>query len=654
MNQSDPQILTSRNDYVPTDPLLSHRCQISVFKTVDAAKRRDRCIIGGRGANWHPGINSKTEIDSRFRFELVELLNKEVPRTVLDDGTVGDNGVHTDWGLLLSKPGFDQTPLSLPGLDNDQRRKDLGLTTGTPSDHDRELFITILRHLLSEWDLVSFRATNGSSDGLPTCSTSGVGKRKTAEYLLSDSNEVAKLVAKRDFTSLYHRYDMLWMYLLQIRRQTDSVGKQRKVLTLDNWRTGIMTDAVNQFYDETGVCDPRFTCMRGRTVYAAPWRVNLFTQAVASGYMASIFRRFSTCFKHTTPADTADKINSCVSSVANLLQDTGTPATEQVEVFFADISQYDTTIPAWMFDCICDVLEENWHQSIVDMIRWLLHASFYAADHSYDPATGKSIASRVFVGDPMQADKSPLNYGLPSGIGFVSLIGKVCRFAEGLIVVNAVTNDVAANIADYCSGKGIYVQLNAGDDTVEIMPKWLAIAMEEQREAGRGFFKIAPEEGKGFIGSLYKQRSDGLWFGISRITTMLAKRVSPEHGVDHFFRQGWSIGEYERANFYGDNPSYTAVSDVFNHCYDKHLRAQFGDYHTNVELAYRDYRNRAGSVPVSWIDAAILDDPSKLFYRYDDSQVSSAVLDQVSTRISLSCVRDFAARHCNVNHVNEV
>lgn len=598
-----------------------------------------RPLLPQKRIQYLPGCVSATPHDVKFREHLVKELTTAAPREILEDGSVGASGIHTDWTQLMSTPGFYQGPVSHPPLHNKQAVLDRDLRYDCRPE-DEAIWDSAFRFLARLWVEGSFRARNGTSAGFPGFESEGLVKKTIAEMTLAHRCEsILRAAHKKDTRALYKDSAIVPAIMIQVRAQTDPMGNERLTLPYE----GRGTNSYIKFNKEVivdGAVLPGAYGMRTRTVFSVPWRVNCISQARASGYMRALFELFPKVFKHTTTSQVCGKLDAHSAKLANL-------GLKQ-EVFFSDVGGFDQTVRSWMIDKWFAALDEVWDPRITELERPMFGAAYFMRPSSFDALTGEVEKHGRWVGDPRRYFDSTAFYGLISGTGWVSFLGKVTRFVEQLCLIHRVTGDVLDNMEAYFKGDTVNTQHNAGDDTQDMGDTSTMAKIKQLREEGFGYFDISAEEGKGFIGSLYRETPSG-WTARPRQASLILKTICPEHGIDDRRRAGWGLGLIDKLHFYSKDQGFRAVWDTFIDVWNHHYRDTAGDLVSNAVAAYeafsRSLNETHGNIAYSRADMLVLDDEDRVHYAVDERDVSQHVLDAISTRVDDGIVSSFVSRY---------
>lgn len=276
--------------------------------------------------------------------------------------------------------------------------------------------------------------------GAPQFTTDLSEKIKVAEYFLDHFDDVANLFHRRDYTTLYQKYGLLFMALVRRRFMPDSVD-----LTFDSF--GRIINAVpkeRDAYDYFGKkCVADKTCklhpfvfdMRVRLIMAISFLVNLPLRPYNDA-LNNAEALFAGLTAHAGDvSDTLKTINPVVKDMIPL----GT-----------DVSHLDQVINPALINLIVDTLQEV-HGLSEDFTRWLRYAYFcpWMANGIYhDQAESLPYCKGSPLQDPMVGYLLRTN-GLYSGMNLTTNTGRIVVLTASLTSLQDIgivaDNDQAAS-----------------------------------------------------------------------------------------------------------------------------------------------------------------------------------------------------------------
>lgn len=576
-----------------------------------------------QSVNTWPGAYSLTAEHVAFQRELVRELNANIPVTVDDEGYTRD-GIFTDFSKLLCCAGYVSDPMSYVMTENKPFRAELGLRNSMTAD-EIDIFREVYRLVFAEADVVPVNVTKLSQGGMRRFSRELGWKLSYAQWLYEEENTEGFLnaVLNDDHLTLANEYETCIALYMQKRLQLDAPGKKRKVAdykyATTGGRSGVLRDADNSVRFD-GVSYPDMVANRARNVQAGPWTVNCLLQSVASSTLYSLFRRYPSVFHINTPEQLKGSIDG-------------------KHVYFSDVKEFDRSILPEMVDLYHECMGEVWDERVTKLSRKLFVAPYYTRPLSRDSKRGQ------WVGDPRDPN-CELHAGNRSGHAATSLFNKATKVAETLCVLNRLL-PVKGRCETYLQGKGVFTIINNGDDGADCCPdKRLFdkfVALREDKQVG--LFDVQRESGAGFSGMLATRSEPGsLVYGVvNKVHTALEKMWVPERPIGGNFRQYWTIGFVDRISNITKTDVGRAVWDIHMSVFRRTLGRTCGDFmptlmreHAKLPLASERMTSK---------DLEVLDDPSKLHYKFVDSEISQAVLKEVTSKIPPEANRSFLKRY---------
>lgn len=571
-----------------------------------------------------PGMYSFDEPVLDFQRSLVSVLNKELPVDVDDEG-FSKHGVYTSFDRLKCPAGFLMNPMSYVAVDNSKYREELGLRVGM---QNRE------RAIMRELYHIAFGDILPHSVNVPKLSTGGMRrwtrdvqwKLAFAEYLFVPETfeRMLNAVEADDHLTLANEFETAYAFYLQKRGQVDMPGKERRVVDLAYARSGGLKGS--EFASDKNVVFadgrkyPDFSAIRARVVQAGPWSVNCFLQIIATCTMHSLFARFPGVFHVNTPEEISEQVNGDF-------------------VFCSDVKEYDRSMDADEINEFHDVMQEYWDPRIVKSSRKLYFAPYYSKPLEMGGRRG------AWVGDPRDPD-SLVKGGNRSGHAMTSLMAKLNKVGETLIVIDKQT-PVLGRVKSFLEKKGVMKFINNGDDEIVHTSDETAmkIFMANRANLDNGRYVVEPEVGQGFSGSLLTRQSktDRTYVPVAKIHTTFEKLWVPERAIGGKHRPFWTIGVIDRISNVTKTDTGRHAWNIAMSEYRRMLAPVYGDFLTTLMREHAKIKLDLERLNAK--DREVLDDPSKLHYKYVDAEISSKVLKEVTTNIPLNVVDSFIKRY---------
>jgi len=544
-----------------------------------------------------------------FQRALSNALDAELPPGLDDDGFC-TNGVHTDWGRLRTVAGYMPTPMSYTPLDNAFYREELGLTPGYSQD-EQIIANNVWDLIFSEYKASHIKVPKKSTSG-PRRNTSDAEWKKDFAVFLYESDRfegMLQCVDKSDWQTLANEVEMLFLMYIQKRDQVDTPGKERLVFDLEyalsNGRKG-KAFPTNKTVEIDGAVYDDFSSTRARVIHAGPWAINCVLQIISSGHMQSMFERFPKVFHTSTP----DQIKSIIDG-------------HHVEC--GDVKEYDRSMSKDAVDTVHTVGERWWDRRLMKMSKLLYYSPYYSRPLSIDGSEG------TFVGDPRLMEEQVI-CGNRSGHAWTSLVAKVNKCIDTLIVFHRMGLPVINEERTYFESKGAINFINNGDDEIvytesaELMASYKKI-----RYSGKaGHYHVDSEKGQGYSGLLLMK--DGLTYTpTGKIHTAFEKIYVPERSIGGNFRRYWPIGIIERVNNQDANPSGQRAWEIHNRLFRDMMAPHFGDFLTIVNTALERMDLQLDGLTAA--DRDVLENEDRIHYKYLESDISPEVYQRVTSKI---------------------
>lgn len=556
-----------------------------------------------------PGVFSFDPRVLEFQSRLSDELDANIP-VGLDSEGFSTNGIHTDWGRLRTVSGYMANPMSYTPVDNANFRQELKLSAGYAGD-ERAIAQEVWSTIFEEYRPSHIKVPKKSTSGPRRNTSDADWKREFALFVYeSDRFEaVLKCVQDNDWTTLANEVEMLFMMYIQKRDQVDTPGKERIVHDLEYALSG-GTKGKSFPADKSVTIDgrkwERFSATRARVIHAGPWVINCILQIIASGHMQSMFERFPTVFHVNTP----EQIKVIIDG-------------HHVEC--GDVKEYDRSMSKDAVDVPHEVGEKFWDARLMKMSRLLYYAPYYARPLDMGGREG------IFVGDPRLMTEQVV-CGNRSGHAWTSLVAKVNKCVDTLIVFHKMGLPVLGRVKDYLEGKGAINFINNGDDEiVYTRSKELLTKYKKVRYSGTaGHYHVDSEKGQGFSGLLLL-REGTVYQPTPKVHTAFEKIYTPERSIGGFFRPRWPIGIIDRINNQDANPMGTAAWEIHNRLFHDMLAPHFGTFMSIVTNGME--RLDVNFDGLTAADRDVLENEDRIHYKYLETDISPEVYEKVTSKI---------------------
>lgn len=561
-----------------------------------------------------------------FLQKLTENVNAEVVHE-LDHQGFSLNGAHGTADNLSCIAGYMMNPMTYTAFSNAAYRDSLKLKPKY-DDRERRIALNVWRLVFSQWTPSDVKVPMKSSSGTPRYTSDAEWKKEYALWLFEPENleRCLTFVAKKDRQALAAEFEMIFMTYIQTRLQTESIKKERMVMdreyAMTNGKRGRLFAA-----DKTVIIEgrkyPEMSAMRARVIQAGPWTINCILQVMFSGTMQSMFRRWPDVFHVNSPERITELINGKY-------------------IFAGDVKEYDRSMSQDALNVAHEAMAEFWDERLVQMSRDLYFAPYYCRPLELEGARG------TFFGNPFDPDSSVIS-GNKSGHAATSVVAKVNKVIDDLLVLDKLYGDVEGSEDLYLQGKKVIQIMNNGDDHViySFDEKAVQSFRVKRQDPKAGHYIVEEEKGQVFSGYILMKEmtSRGPQYKAHRrLLTFLERTLCPERSAGSFMRRYWPIGVYERfTTAAASNPLGAQVLDIFLKTYRDTVAGDYGNFMSLVENAlYALPTNFSG------LDAAsrdVLEDPERIHYKYLDSEIDPSVLALITNKIPKAAIRHIGKRY---------
>jgi len=577
-----------------------------------------------------PGVSSFDPRPMNFQLKLRKELNDACP-VKLDADLFATNGIHTNFDRLCTLAGYMMNPMSYTMLDNKEYRQSLGLRNGyTP--RQRAIAVNVWTAIFASYSPASVKITKKSTSGQRRNTSDHVWKYDFAVFVYeSDRFEnILNAVQNKDWLLLADEFEIVFAMYIQKRDQVDTPGKPRLVFDLDYILSGGLSG--HEFdADKRVVVDGKewgeFSATRARVVHAGPWAINCLLSIISSGTMLSLFERYPTVFHVNTPEEIENVVNGNY-------------------VWAGDVKEYDRSMDKEAISIAHECASEFWDPRFVSISEMLYFSPYYSRPLDMSGTRG------TWVGDPRNLEPQVMA-GNRSGHAWTSLMAKGNKVIETLFVFDSMGLEVLGNETLYLEGKGSIGIINNGDDEIvytksrELMARFQA----KRADLEAGHYVVTREEGAVFSGNLLiPDAVEPLKYRATpRLHTGFEKIYVPERSIGGNFRPFWYIGVLERINNRAKHPLGEIAWEIHDRLFHDMLAPHFGTLHSMIVDAEQHAPFSYGALTPA--DREVLEDPSKLHYKFLDTEVSDNVLDEVVSKIPFEKFEHIVKRYYS-GHIN--
>jgi len=611
------QTVLSRTDKaVPFIGLNGKRAETRRFKS------RPNAVFSHEGK----GIFSNDPNFLKVTRELDEVLSEALAPKIVD-GFATEHPITTDFSSLRTVSGYYSNPTDIPPWDNTEDLRSKGINVdGFVSGEAQDVFKMVFELLMEEKDQeVNVRFAKISSTSIPFFTTDAEFKRTLVAFMNDKASTIRELILKDDLEELA-RHHVWFAYVLQIRLQAEGGSKidgkytpKPRPVRLWNGDT-IIADKTSELEAE-GILG--HWANRVRTVFATSSAIGYILTTLLTPRRKAGLKRFSFALHHTGALDLYQKMVKF-----------GTK-----QVIGIDVKQMDNNFPAFISDEICDLHDLFYDESVGKMLKLLCHAPYFSA------APGEGYDGG-WKGNPFDAKSFNLNYGLPSGIPDVSSRGKYWVIFSVIWDIQSLTGNIWEKDADYkekkskiaevLSGEHWFISMfNTGDDTVLLLNSESVRYENEIKDFLDRKLEIKPQhalyerdDSVSYLGLVFMKDSLGkIMVPRPNALTYANKPFCPERSVFDRQRSFWGAGMLERNKYYADMGDTKELMDYeYRRVWAKHMSTpdpiQLAASHAATNPFPRFSGNQASF--------EVLDDPSKLHYKFDESDIDEEVLQEIS------------------------
>lgn len=578
--------------------------------------------------NGDRGLWSDDPRMTRVQIELADVLSDRFKEDVDNDGFGGPTAVISDFQSLRNRAGYYMNPITIPMMSNKvlAGADKLNLSTGFLSDRDERIFTALHHYMFRTIEPANMAMRKTASSGAPYFTSALDEKKKALAVFNEHADTILARFGRGELEGLYDDFGLFFATYMGVRTQPDSMAfvngqwkpKDREVNDELYSRTygkeGRRGPADKSVYGLDGQIIPGIFAMRRRSVYAYPAMYNYFLTQFFTPLRAFYLRDAEFTYKHRDPDSIAEKLRQ-FSSVRGY-----------------DVKQFDQSIQPWLLDAFVGKFAGFLKEEVLFFLKTVLRQPIYMPHPEVVNARGPEKRPFPFnpcFGDPFDLKSFNLEVGLPSGIGPNPDIGKFLMTFAYLVLFDRHFHDVLEiGVQTILKGRHErYAMLDMGDDAVLAVNDSSFWATAKTVLADTFYVCIEPEDGISFLGNvLYKDERQVLQ-ATSNVVTFVRNRLCPEHGVQHWSRRDFAgTGWFEGKKHYSTAPLFGEVLSLWDDVWRKH-------FHESLDVRFfaaREQERHRGVPSLSEADRAVLENPDKLYYRYEIEDLHPWVLDKLT------------------------
>lgn len=578
-----------------------------------------------RGLSVYPEIRTDDHHQLRTMEKLAVTLSRHPSLQPTTDayGAAGPNAIASDFYALLTVGGYGMDPISTPPMDNTPIRRELNLTDDFVSQRHREIASQVLDAMLERPLPAKVPIRRQASTGSPDYVNDVPKKKGELRHALSNINGIFSLVDRGDLKGLFADFNAPIIQTIGERSQADTVfvapdggfaSKPREVNDELAARTAFAEGrrfVANKQVVIDGHIIPGHFAMRRRTVYGMAFVVNYLVAAFFASWREHYLTEYAYTWKHRTPASILEKMKRFDYLVG------------------FDVKNFDQTAPAFLIDFFCQRVGDRSDDRFGKLINLMFKAP-YIMPYTHIAGSSTEPQNPLFGDDPFDVASFTMQLGLPSGISCNPDFGKFAMVTQYLCICDDYfKNVVETGVRRVLRGDAPeFALLNMGDDCVICTSNESFADHIKQAKYKAHYFAVAEESPISFLGNIPYRDGLGQLQLAPNLSSFFLNWLVPEHGIESYQRRNfWAVGDRERRAHYATAPAYPEAYSI----YEEIFRDAWGRTPASITAQYYDSQRAFGSL--SSIDALVLQNPDYLHYRFDESDVSPDVLDQLVTSL---------------------
>lgn len=541
----------------------------------------------------YPGIYSNTKQYARFLIELQESLRDALPISSVNDGLFLGSPISSDFSKVKTLSGSIRPLTYSPARDFESEK----------SHPDVLTMIGRLTRIMfyNDEDVDHPRVSNLSSSGAPLFQNSAESKIQHLNLVSQNISNVKSLLAHGKLRELCEKYGLVFLSTAQIRRQADSwkgdSPKPRKYVSFVSAYTG---NGVRGFSEDeliVKVDGIRLGTCRTRVVNAYSGLINNIITSIIAPLRDTAERNFEYTFKHTTQENKIKKL-------------------EKFDFYIGlDATQYDANVK---YDAVKEwLINLPVNDSFVEMVDLFMRAPFYSSE------------VQMCDGDVFDVRTFRHWRGLPSGIAFTSIVGKVNMVSHILVAVERALKRklLDAEIISILKGDFSLGILNMSDDTVICGERLFVKTVFKELTS---IMEVEEEKGLAFLGDLFFKDINSNLRAAHNLESYVVNWYVAERSINTKLRPYAMFGAKDRRKIFSDHPLFDKCDSIIKKVFRKH----FNDDRDLLEERHMVYPKSIGGA-LSLNDIEVLTNYEKIFYKYGYSDLSPDVASLFVTSIPL-------------------
>lgn len=550
-----------------------------------------------------PGIRGDDPAFRRLSSTLADRLEREAPRSRVENGLYTLPASPGGWDKLLCVPGFGMNPAGSPtGQQTDE------VTQKWETKRHEALFAKLVRTLFPYGTPADFTSKRDSSTMFPYYSKDPMVKLKSLMSGLSVlRNHLERAVASNTPEALLQDHSFAITQEKASRLQAESGEKVREVF---DWM-GKRVQA-SKTLDLPGVDVEAFR-MRARTAFGTGFSANAPLVVIAACTRRVPYALFPKSYHHGS----ADMIQASLSSAY--------PYATPMDVKNFDQNQGRNFIDTFIANFPVD-----------DRVKLLMRLVSRAPVGIMSDYVGER--GFRWVGNPLDFRTYDNHHGNPSGWAINDLLNMAVGSFIVLLVAEmagAIDLDAPGELEAVLEWKHPnFAMQNKGDDTV----LWFAREEHWKRAnsllaAGKDMYlRVELEDGARFLGNVYVKDGQSVKI-VPDISSYLVRIMVPEYGWGSDKRPYAAFGYDQRKKYYAAHPLFENVTRAVNDEFSKVYGISLDDH------VLRDVRRPEAVELLNYAEMEFVTNPSSIHYKIDVSDIRPQLQEQFFVHVPWSQIK---------------
>lgn len=594
-----------------------------------AADVHGRRATSDRPGDIFPNLVSGSKEEAAIKRDAFEQLTDACPESETDDAGLSNwRATPSDWSKLLTvMPSAPMLEATIPPVSTQLLRESYKLKEVIQERH-RKIAIEVFLEMTRDRAHHGLVLSRKSSSSGPYYAKSASLKKKQAMHGLVYKHQMAELIARGQYSTLWKEYGVPVYHHLVERHQPDGysrdpegnlVPKERLVTDLEYALTG--GEAGSRFAADKSHPNG-LARARKRTAFATAGCLNNLLSALFQPWAKYAYSEFEFTWKTTSADHLLSKMKQFNFFVAS------------------DTTAHDQIYSKSIFELFFEACSTRLKDGAISVLRSIVFAPY----HMTSPYLGEKFD--MWVGDPMKPEAFDMHLGLPSGLGPNSFIGRWWMTSFALMIIDSIKKDVLGNVRPYLKGQRDIAVCNSADDMlfccihhqhyVQILD---ALKAENGSPAKERiippYMTMNHESPIAFLGYVpYKDKNGNLQV-TSNVTSFIVNRLCPERPITSPARKFWALGLDAVRIQFGTAPMFDTAFQIFDEALYKHIGTR---YNRMIEQFGAVDLIKSRMAALTTVDLELLDNPDKIHYKFDQSDVDPIVYDEITLTLPFETV----------------